>query len=557
MSIFHLHKKQGLGLLLLMVSTIACMFFYSANIFAQAQDNQSSKSNDSNRIDVQLKWRHQFQFAGYYAAIEKGFYQQRGLQVNLIERVPGPTPIDQLIFGEVDYAITGVGALVYRANGVPLVTLAAIFQRSPSVLISKFPALSDLKNKKVMLSRGVMNAEITAMLNKAGVKQGDFQVVPSNQSLGGFIGQEYAAYNAYVTNETQLLTNQNIPFYSFLPSDYGVNFYGDILLTTEKNIRNNADEVQQFREATLQGWQYAINHIDEMVELILAKYNSQNKSKAQLVFEANALIKLIHADIVPIGYMSKQRWQEISDVLISTGHIDNKHFDKEIDVDRFLYANYVKSDVMDFIVEYKKQLIGLIVVLVALTLVVHHIRLKRIISDKTKQLSKSKLQAEHDARTDILTGLANRRFCIETLEHDLSVAKRNDLALSLIYMDIDWFKAINDQYGHGAGDKVLSTLASILKNNVRSSDTPARFGGEEFVIVCLEKDKHSASKLAERIREEVEQTAILYDGKTIHITVSFGVASFDDGDTVDLLLKKSDQALYQAKESGRNKVVCL
>ncbi|GGI77099.1 ABC transporter substrate-binding protein [Shewanella gelidii] len=270
-------------------------------------------------VTVQLKWRHQFQFAGYYAAIHKGFYQDAGLKVVLLERQPGPTPIDKLILGNVDYAVGGVGALIYRLNNVPLVALAAIYQHSPSVLISRYADMEKLRHKKIMLSQGVMNAEITAMLRKQGLESTDYVAIRSQQSLDAYIFEEIDAYNGYVTNETYELNLNNTPFYSFNPKDYGIDFYGDILLTTEQKLTDDLAQVTAFREATLKGWEYAINHVDEIVTLIEEEYNSQYKTRAQLIFEANELVKLIYSDIVPVGYMNEQRWRDIGKVLQDAG----------------------------------------------------------------------------------------------------------------------------------------------------------------------------------------------------------------------------------------------
>ncbi len=523
-------------------------WLFAAQVFAE----ESSSLVD---VNVQLKWRHQFQFAGYYAALENGFYRDAGLNVHLLERNPGPTPIEQLILGNVDYAIVGVGALIYQTNGVPLVALAAIYQHSPSILISKYPRLAELKGKRVMLSEGVMNAEITAMLSKENLTSRDINVVPTNQALDGFIRGKHVAFNGYSANEPFYLNQHDEVYYSFSPLKYDIDFYGDILITSAYQIDTHPEQVAKFRAATIKGWEYVLDHVDEIVDLILNKYNSQGKSKQQLLFEAEQLIPLIYAEIIPIGYMSEERWQAIATVLRETGHLGQQ----QLNLDKFLYNPQTEQDIIQQLMNHKVEIVGFIIVLVGVFLLIHNARLKLIIAERTGELIRSKQQAEIDARTDVLTGLANRRYCMEVMAHDLSIAKRNGLELSIIYMDIDWFKKINDQYGHGAGDEALKVLAKILKDNVRASDTPARIGGEEFVVICLEKDAHSACNLADRIRCEVQKTTIVYQDLSFNLTVSFGVASLTepDLDSVDSLLKKSDEALYKAKEQGRNQVVCL
>ncbi len=504
-------------------------------------------------INVQLKWRHQFQFAGYYAAIEQGYYENIGLNVNLIERLPGPTPIDHLITGQVNYAIGGIGALAYRVNGVPLVALAATYQHTPSILISRFANINELKGKKIMLSKGIMNAEIITLLQQHGLASNDYEVVPSSQSIEGFINGDIDAYNGYITNEIYQLKQRNVPHYHFSPRNNNATFYGDILLTTEKHIKQNSEQVEAFRNATLKGWEYAISHPTEMIKLIQAKYNTQNKSFEQLDVEAHELIKLIHSDIVPIGYMHRKRWLAIAKVLQNSGHLT----DKTIDIDGFLYSEYTNDNWSDFIAKHLTAIVILTILTIAMLLLLYNYRLKRMVNERTRQLTIEREKAEKDARTDLLTGIANRRSFMETFEHVLAISRRNNLALSLIYIDIDWFKDINDTHGHPAGDAALKRLGEILQSNARSSDTPARIGGEEFNIICLEKNQKDAIHLAERLRKEVESEVFVYQQLKFTLTLSLGVASVTQEDTLATALKKCDAALYKAKELGRNQVQWL
>ncbi len=511
----------------------------------------SAESSDAkNKVTVQLKWRHQFQFAGYYAAIEQGYYQDKSLQVTLLERTPGPTPIDRLILGHVDYAVGGVGALVYRFNDVPLVALAAIYQHSPSVLISRYPELSELKGKKVMLSRGVMNAEIVAMLDRAGLELDDIDLIPSNQSLTGFIDGKIDAYNGYSTNEPFLLNRTNTGFYSFKPTKFGVDFYGDILLTSQRKLDRDPQQVKDFREATIKGWQYAIDNIDETVDLILTKYNSQNKSREQLQFEAQELVKLIYSDIVPIGYMNETRWLEIGKLLQAAGELQPG----SIDLSGFLYQSKNQSRLSQFIDKNAKALALFFALTIAGLLLLHNSRLKLIVRQRTQDLIRANEAAEKEARTDPLTGLANRRHFLEEVGRTLAIAKRNNLVLSLVYIDVDFFKKVNDSLGHAAGDEALKGIADILRANVRSADTPCRTGGEEFIVICVEKSLQDSQHLAERIRKEVEEHLFSYQNDWFHLTVSIGVASVNGEDDLERALKKSDEALYKAKVQGRNQV---
>lgn len=159
---------------------------------------------------------------------------------------------------------------------------------------------------------------------------------------------------------------------------------------------------------------------------------------------------------------------------------------------------------------------------------------------------------------DELTGVYNRRFIKERLEVEIFRAVTYAQPLAVVMADIDFFKKVNDTYGHMAGDEVLKRFASILQGNIRGKDDwVARYGGEEFIICLSNTGKEGAFVIAERIRGEVEGAVIRYEEQEIKITASFGIAVLD-GETLtgDDLIRKADENLYKAKNTGRNKVVC-
>tara|TARA_B110000211_G_C14091255_1_gene559289 strand:+ start:6659 stop:7804 length:1146 start_codon:yes stop_codon:yes gene_type:complete len=155
---------------------------------------------------------------------------------------------------------------------------------------------------------------------------------------------------------------------------------------------------------------------------------------------------------------------------------------------------------------------------------------------------------------DPLTGLYNRRGMDLSLNHIVSAAHRSEKCISAISMDIDFFKKINDAYGHDGGDYVLKKFAEALLKSVRPNDVCCRLGGEEFVIVLPEAKQDYAVMVAERIRQEIEALKLIYEGSTITLTSSFGVATYYKNIDIDYLLKNADKALYAAKAGGRNQV---
>ncbi|WP_337954078.1 MULTISPECIES: sensor domain-containing diguanylate cyclase [unclassified Hydrogenobaculum] len=168
---------------------------------------------------------------------------------------------------------------------------------------------------------------------------------------------------------------------------------------------------------------------------------------------------------------------------------------------------------------------------------------------KEKELSDMLLKQSTE---DPLTGIYNRRYLENKLEEYVKLAKRHDRPLSLIMFDIDFFKHINDSFGHDVGDKVLKAIAKVVSENIRNTDIFARYGGEEFVIIAPETTKEDAKILAEKLRSLIRN---LHFEEGINVTCSFGVASLEKHDTKETLLKRADEALYEAKKTGRNKVV--
>lgn len=160
------------------------------------------------------------------------------------------------------------------------------------------------------------------------------------------------------------------------------------------------------------------------------------------------------------------------------------------------------------------------------------------------------------ANTDSLSGLNNRRKFRESAEEVIHRAKRYDQVVSLLMMDIDFFKRINDAYGHAAGDEVIKVFSDLLRQNFRTSDIIGRMGGEEFAVVLINCDKNLAFEKAEQFRINVESYPIIVDDQTIQVNVSIGVSELNDTTvTLDSLINQADHALYQAKEFGRNRTV--
>ncbi|HEY4105542.1 MAG TPA: diguanylate cyclase [Polyangiaceae bacterium] len=163
-------------------------------------------------------------------------------------------------------------------------------------------------------------------------------------------------------------------------------------------------------------------------------------------------------------------------------------------------------------------------------------------------------ESQRLATTDPLTGLANRRALLKALQIELALAQRHALPLTFCLMDVDHFKNVNDVHGHAAGDQVLAAIGDLLRRSLRVPDVPARWGGEEFVVVLKQTDQGGALIAAERIRKAAAALEIVVNGEKIPVTVSIGVSEFCPGDTAETLIDRADRAMYRAKSGGRNRV---
>ncbi len=190
-----------------------------------------------------------------------------------------------------------------------------------------------------------------------------------------------------------------------------------------------------------------------------------------------------------------------------------------------------------------------------------HSTMKFAFSDELEAEYQRKLA--EGALHEPLTGLYNRRHFAERLAAELAAAQRHDRALSLLLIDVDHFKRVNDKWGHLAGDEALKMIAHVMQGAIRKEDVLARYGGEEFVVLARETALGGAKALAERIRKAVERSRVAWQGHdlsltvSIGVTVSIGLTHFQPDRTDREMLEAADRALYQAKQAGRNCVVAL
>ncbi len=290
------------------------------------------------KVRLQLKHTHQFQFAGYYAALEKGFYREAGLDVTIAEGTDGGEPERRVIDGSAQYGVGSSSLLLARAAGKPLVVLGVILQHSPYVLLVRHRdngRIHDIKGKRVMI--GSLTDELTqadelvAFLKKEGVPVNSLVRVEHTYDINDLVTGKVDAMSSYVTNEPDYLDRVGFLYDVYSPRAVGIDYYGDNLFTSEREINMHPERVKAFRAASMRGWAYAMSNPEELADIIIAKY-SKRHDRQHLLFEARQMIPLVQPVLVEIGYMNPDRWRHIADTYADLGMLP-----RGISFDGFLY----------------------------------------------------------------------------------------------------------------------------------------------------------------------------------------------------------------------------
>ena len=725
------------------------------------------------KVTLQLQWKHQFEFAGFYAAKEKGFYKDVGLDVTIKEYSKDSPPVESILNKKAEYAVSYSSIIIDYLQGKPLVFLANFFKQSPLAIAAQ-PEIKQpqqLVGKKVMGNfSGIDGISLQMMFRQFGVDPKTFFHVDSSYNIDAFVNHEVDAMSVFTTNEIFLLQKRGIKYNLFNPTVYGTEFYDINLFTSKEELKQHPGRAKRFRDASIKGWQYALENQSEIIKLILEKYNTQNKTYAMLEFEAQQVKRVMMPDLYPIGYIDEQRVKLMAENFMQLGLLPKKtslefeHFiyhrvaetlkldDKEmnyleqqkeitycVDPDwmpiemikegkhvgishdyidtiasklniqfklistknweqsltyvkehrcdilssamstptRAFYLKFttpyfntplviatkihdpfitsltevgekkiavVKSYAAAELLSYQYPQLNLIEVdtlkdglkkvasgelygiIDSLATIGYHIQKNYIgslkisgtidkelqlafavkddeillsilnksinnISDKTKQqifnqwmsityeqgfnyyfflkllavvtillifiylhyrtIRQHNKELQSLSNTDSLTGVFNRRYLDTIIRREVQNVKRYDTSFSIILLDIDNFKMINDTFGHDKGDAVLKKIADILMNNSRANDIIGRWGGEEFLLICPQTNLENTKVFAQNLCDIIASTTFAIDKK---VTGSFGVTEYNKRGSYDTCFRAVDEALYTAKLKGKNRV---
>lgn len=290
------------------------------------------------KVSLQLLWKHQFEFAGFYMAEEKGFYKEAGLDVQIKEYDFNTDIVKDVEKGLSTFGIGYPSIILEKAKGARINVLNSIFQSSPHALAalesSGIKSLKDMKNKRIMINDdAVSTVSFKSMLQSQNISFEDMRRLKHSFNIHDLINNKTDIISIYTSNELYELDRLGIKYNLFDPKDYGFDFYGDLLFTSTKELAQNPRTVESFRKASLKGWRYAFKNIDETVDIIYKEYNTQNKTKEALKYEALKLKELAYYKTSKLGNIDKNKIQRITDIYSLMGLAE-----KNIDMDEFVFT---------------------------------------------------------------------------------------------------------------------------------------------------------------------------------------------------------------------------
>ena len=480
-------------------------------------------------ISIHLKWYHKFQFAGYYAAQQQGYFTEEGYDVTLIEGGPDTNHLHHLINGTTEYAVLGSEALSSLAIASPVIIVASIFQHAPEVLMTlksnNVASIKSLKDKRIMLANSDISGQIGAMLLKNSLTSENYQVASYDGDVNRLADGSVFAMYGYISNEPYLLKQLGHPVDFFRPQDYGINFYGDNLATNQSELNNNPERVAAIRRAVIRGWNYALEHSEEIIAytMSLPTKNPMPYNFSHQQYESKITADLIDTYDVPLGNSSPDRWAAMFDTFNETtggqAIFNPKSIYNEFHQDR-RWLSYV-----------------LITMILALIIITAMYAWNRTLKNK---LNIAIDHLEKAAFKDVLTGLSNRSSMMLYIEK-CRIRKRNNQYLVLI--DIAGLQKINKEQGFPRADQLIQQVAKLLtESSLRHSHTYSLYGGKFAIIASAER----FSELERKVNILLERISHTNDS----IVLRSGAVKLDFSLDNSTLATRAELTLQFAKDTN-------
>lgn len=403
-------------------------------LFVSTKTEGQTAAAQESQVSIKLKWMHQFQSAGFYAAKLQGYYKEEGLDVTILESDASSPAIEYVLDNKNAYGVSSSELILSKANGAPIVILAAIFQHSPYVIISlkskNILSPKDLIGKRLMASNDQGYIQLKSMLSAAKVDIKKIEIKEHTWNNLDITNNSADAMTGYISVEPYQLHKLGFETNLIKPKDYGVDFYGDILFTDNEEARQNPERVIALKRATIKGWEYAMTHIDEIAEYILSLPGVKERgiSKENLVYEALMMQKLVKSDLVEIGHLNKSRINNMIKL-----YEEYKVIDEYSDFSNFIFDENQHQDTIN---NYTKYLWLLVIIsgLTFLAIFIWNRQLRRKVNYHI-----NKLETEYNNR---IKAEKIAKESEERLELALSAARLgiwdSDLVTGKVYRNEIW-----------------------------------------------------------------------------------------------------------------------
>ena len=467
-----------------------------------------SQQNDYQQVNIALKWNHQFQFAGYYAAVKMGFYKEEGLDVNLIENTNNQSSIESVLKAEAEYGVASSELVLARATGKPVVVLAVIFQHSPIILLSRHDSnlkyLSDYIGKTIMATQ-FEKQEINLLFTKEGIDTRKINYKSHQYTIDPLINHEVDGSIDYLTTQPNQMVNRGVEPRVIRPVDYGIDFYGDSFFTSEKEIRKYPQRVEQITRATLKGWEYAMANKEEIIDYIMGFPSIQKRgiTREELVYEANKMEELIQPKLVEIGHMNPLRWEKIAQMYANQGIIP-----KEYSLNGFIYIPNNPVHRQQIIVRIITILLLSATAMFLIVLLLNQ-RLKNLVTKRTAELTK---MTERDEA--LLKAIPDLMFLFDKSCRIIDYHPKEDSTPFAISPQQFLGKSIQESLPAHISemtkenvDKVLKTGKTTISSYVLSMDSKEQYFEARYVPCGKEEVLAMVRNITERVRYEEELLA--------------------------------------------------
>ena len=452
-----------------------------------AQYGKVEPNSKLDHVVLQLPYYHMFNYAGFYAAQDKGFYREEGLAVEILEGSPEFTPTEKILAGEATFGIQNDDLLLEYLAGKDVIVLAVLFQHSSWALMvnaeSDYESPQDLAGRKIALELNSRDAAILAMLKHEGVSIDSVTKVRASWDALHIFDGSIDARLVYL-NDPELvnLSNEGKRFRLIKPINYGIDFYGDSLFTSVEQIQREPGRVAAFRQATLRGWNYALDNPDEIIEVILKKQGVKERglTRELFQFEAAETRKLMSYPLVEVGHMNRHRWEKMAHTFVSLGMVK-----PDFSLEGFIYdpePSFNYAWVRWLAVVCGGTLLCLVGVIIWNWQLQHRVALKT----RQYQESEEKYRVVAETATDGI----------------ISIDKNS----TILYAN----PALGKIFGYHADDLIGKSLTTLMPSDLR--DKHLRSIGQ-FIVTGQKQTSWNG----------IELKGMRSDNRTIPIEVSFGV----------------------------------